>query len=210
MSSYGIFENKSHTRKLVFYPCPKNANSSAKLFFAKHLNIEDNFIFLGDQIPRFLQKKEDFRNKKNLINFLPTKQPFAKVDVDYKCCLTRDPIKRFISTYKNRILYHKDNDFKNHSIDQILEKLENNLFENKHFLHQTYFLGNNLNYYNFYADVTNINLFEKKVNDFFNNNIKFPKIQTGGNDYDVILNFDQIDKIKTIYKEDFDFLKLNN
>tara|TARA_Y100001970_G_C14254413_1_gene874159 strand:- start:102 stop:737 length:636 start_codon:yes stop_codon:yes gene_type:complete len=210
MSSYGIFENKNKTKKLVYYPCPKNANSSAKLFFAKHLNIAKNFIFLGDEVPRFLQKKEDYQNKKNLVSFLPTKQPFAKINSDYKCCITRDPIKRFISTYKNRILYHKDQDFNNHSIDLILEKLENNLFENKHFLPQTYFLGNDLNYYNFYADVNNINVFEKKVNDFFNNNIKFPKIQTGGSDINVVLNSEQITKIKIIYKADFNFLKLNN
>ena len=59
MSSYGIFENKDKTKKLVFYPCPKNANSSAKLFFARHLNISDHFIFLGDEIPRYLQKQDD-------------------------------------------------------------------------------------------------------------------------------------------------------
>lgn len=206
MSSYGIFENKNKTKKLVFYPCPKNANSSAKLFFARHLNISDHFIFLGDEIPRFLQKKDDFKNKKNLVNFLPSKQPFVKVEADYKCCIVRDPIKRFISTYKNRILYHQDEEFYNHSLDMIIEKLENNLFENKHFLPQTFFLGNDLGYYDFYANVNNISIFEKKINEFFNKNIKFPRIQTGGKDYNINLNSFQVNKINKIYKADFDFI----
>jgi len=84
------------------------------------------------------------------------------------------------------------------------------LFENKHFLPQTFFLGNDLSYYSFYADTANIIVFEKKVNDFFNNNIQFPKIQTGGKDYNVNLNPSQIKKVKKIYNSDFDFLKLNN
>ena len=32
-SYYAIFENKTNGKKLIYYPCPKNANTSAKLFF---------------------------------------------------------------------------------------------------------------------------------------------------------------------------------
>ena len=206
MSSYGFFENKEKTKKLVFYPCPKNANSSAKMFFAKHLNIDQNFIFVGDKIPRFLQKSKDYNNKKNIVNFLPTKQPFTEVTADVKCCIVRDPIKRFVSAYKNRILYHQDKEFNNYSVDMVIEKLENNLFNNKHFLPQTYFLGENIKYYTFYADVNNIKLFEEKVNDFFNKKVSFPKIQTGGNEYDFGLKNSQIEKIKNIYIKDFNFV----
>jgi len=210
MSSYGIFENKEKTKKLVFYPCPKNANSSAKLFFARHLDIDQNFTFIGDEIPRFLQKKNDFKNKKNIVNFLPTKQPFIEVDVDVKCCITRDPIKRFISAYKNRILYHKDEHFGDHSVDMIIDKLEDNEFENKHFLPQTYFLGKDLNYYDFYADISNIKLFEENVNNFFNKKVTFPKLQTGGKQFDLELTNSQTKKIKNIYINDFNFMNTNN
>ena len=78
-----------------------------------------------------MQKEIDFNKKKNLVNFLPCKQPFSKVDVDLKCCIIRNPIDRFISSYKNRILFHKDINFIDHSIDMVLDKLESNLFENK-------------------------------------------------------------------------------
>ena len=96
--------------------------------------------------------------KNNLIHFLPTKQKFIKINADIKCCLIRNPIERFISSYKNRILYHKDTKFYNHSIDMILDKLEAGFFENLHFLPQNFFLGDNLNYFQIYADIKNIQL----------------------------------------------------
>ena len=52
MSTYPIFNNKDN-KTLVFYACAKNANTSAKLFFAKHLGIENNFYFTEDDIPRY-------------------------------------------------------------------------------------------------------------------------------------------------------------
>ena len=107
------------------------------------------------------------REKKiNIVSFLPSKQKFKKILADERCCLIRHPIKRFISAYNNRILYHKDKQFNNHSVDMIIEKLENNLFENKHFLPQTYFLGNDLKYFTIVANTKNISGFERKVNYF--------------------------------------------
>ena len=72
MSSYGIFENKDKTKKLVFYPCPKNANSSAKLFFIKHLGLENEYIFLSDNIPRYKQTKTDWEHEDEVFYKLPT------------------------------------------------------------------------------------------------------------------------------------------
>ena len=208
---YGVFENKKTKKKLVYYPCPKNANSSAKLFFTKHLGIDNKFVFLSDNKPENQLSMSDFGDKFNLVGFLPAKQKFTLMPKEYlKCCITRDPIDRFISAYKNRILFHKDEDFNNHSIDQILTKLENNKFENKHFLPQTFFLGNNLNYYDFYADISNISKFEKNVNIFFDKKINFPKIQTGGYEFDFKLNNNEIKRIKTIYNSDYNFLESEN
>jgi hypothetical protein len=206
MSNYGIFKNKKG-KTLVYYPCPKNANSSAKLFFAQHLDLANNFIFVSDEVPRYKQEKKHFGNKQNLVNFLPTKQPFKKIDADIRCCILRDPIDRFVSSYKNRILYHHDQEFSEHTVDMVIEKLEINNFENKHFLPQSFFLGKSLSYYDFYVDIKNISKFESYINTFFEKKIGFPKIQTGGKNYKILLNKDQIKKIKKIYFEDFDLLK---
>ena len=202
MSKYAIFNNHKG-QSLVYYPCAKNANTSANLFFAKHTNNEKNFIFLSDKKPKYLQKNE-FKGIGNLENFLPNYQLFGKVKADFKCCIIRDPIKRFLSAYKNRILFHRDKAFRDFSINMILEELIKNNFENRHFLPQYYFLGNELNYYSFYSDVANIKFFEKKVNDFFGKDVNFPKIQTGGSDFEVSLSTKHIKLIEKIYSKDFE------
>jgi len=207
MSKYAVFTNKYNNKKLIYYPCPKNANTSAKMFFAKHLNIEKNFLFLGDETPQIEQTLEQYRGKQNIIGIIPSKLPFQKINVDIKCCIVRDPIKRFVSAYKNRILYHRDIQFKDHSIDMILEKLENNNFENKHFLPQVYFLGEDLNYYTFWSTTEKVSYFAEQVNDFFSRKIIFPKIQTGGSDIKIKLTNSQISKIEKIYVKDYKLIQ---
>ena len=209
----GFFTNERTNKTLIYYPVAKNANSSAKLFFIRHIGFEEKIYFIEDEVPRYkkelyFEKKIKFKDRINLIKIFPADQKFQKVETDFKCCIIRNPIKRFISAYKNRILFHKDEKFYNLSMDEIIEKLENGLFENTHFLPQNYFLGNNLDYYNIVADVENIILFEKKINIFFGNKIKFPKIQKGGSEFNVKLNITQKEKVKKIYKEDFELLKL--
>ena len=207
MSKYAVFTNKTTNKKLIYYPCPKNANTSAKMFFAKHLDVDKNFLFLGDEIPQIKQTPEQYGDKLNIIGIIPSKQSFKKINVDVKCCIVRDPIKRFISAYKNRILYHRDIQFKDYSIDMILEKLENNNFENRHFLPQVYFLGEDLSYYTFWSTTEEISFFAEKVNDFFSRKIIFPKIQTGGSDIKIKLTSLQINKIKKIYAKDFKLIQ---
>ena len=205
MSKYVLFTNKSR-ETLIYYACPKNANSSAKLFFAKHTNNENNFKFLSDIKPKYMQKKSDFLGVGNLENFLPNYQPFDKAESNYKCCIVRNPLKRFISTYKNRILFHRDKNFRLFSIDMILDKLESNSFDNRHFLPQAYFLGNDLKYYSFYSSFENINFFKDGVNSFFGKDIKFPKIQVGGNQIRINISAIQVKRVKKIYEVDYDLL----
>ena len=168
-----------------------------------------NLYLLGIKYPNINKKKNDLSGKINLHNFLPAFQQFSVVNADYKCCIIRDPVERFLSTYRNRILYHKDEEFKDYTIDMILEKLEKELFDNIHFRPQIYFLGDNLNYYSFYANVSDTKCFEEKVYEFFGKKIKFPKLQLGGKDFDIKLSSQQINKIKTIYFSDFELLEEN-
>ena len=71
--TYAIFQNKKTKKKLVYYPVAKNANSSAKLFFLKHLKIDKNYYFLGDKVPEYKINQDDkYKNldkNYNLVNF---------------------------------------------------------------------------------------------------------------------------------------------
>ena len=66
MSKYAVFTNKTSNKRLIYYPCPKNANTSAKMFFAKHLNVDKDFLFLGDSIPQIEQTPEQYGGKQNI------------------------------------------------------------------------------------------------------------------------------------------------
>ena len=208
--TYAIFQNKKTGKKLVYYPVAKNANSSAKLFFLKHLKIDKNYYFLGDKVPEYKIYQDDkYKNLDknfNLVNFLPSYTPFEKMDVDEKCCIIRDPIKRFVSAYKNRILYHKDAAFQNLDIDEIIEKLENSLFDNRHFLPQSYWLGDDLKYFTIVSNISNMETFINGVNNFFQSKIDFPRIQTGGVGENIDLTNSQITKLKKIYYSDYDLI----
>ena len=208
--TYAIFQNKNTGRKLVYYPVAKNANSSAKLFFLKHLKIDKNYYFLSDKVPEYKinddPKYKNLDKKFNLVNFLPSYTPFEKIDVDEKCCIVRDPIKRFISAYKNRILFHKDFGFQNLSIDEIIEKMENKSFDNRHFLPQSFWLGSDLKYFTIVSNISNMETFINGVNNFFQNKVEFPRIQIGGTDKNITLSADQINKLKKIYSSDYDLI----
>ena len=208
--TYAIFQNRNTGKKLVYYPVAKNANSSAKLFFLKHLKIDKNYYFLSDKVPEYkINQDSKYKNldkKYNLVNFLPSYTPFQKMDVDEKCCIVRDPLKRFISAYKNRVLFHKDVGFLNLNINEIIEKMENNSFDNRHFLPQTYWLGNNLKYFTIVSNISNIEIFINGVNNFFQSKVEFPRIQIGGTVENIELNNNQINKLKKIYSSDYDLI----
>ena len=208
--TYAIFQNRNTGRKLVYYPVAKNANSSAKLFFLKHLKIDKNYYFLSDKVPEYkINEESKYKNldkKYNLVNFLPSYTPFEKIDVDEKCCIIRNPIKRFISAYKNRVLFHKDFGFRNLNINEIIEKLENNSFDNRHFLPQSYWLGSDLSYFTIVSNISNMETFINGVNNFFQNKVEFPRIQTGGADENITLTDSQIIKLKKIYSSDYDLI----
>ena len=166
-------------------------------------------FFIEDETPRYKgaiyhQRVKKMKNKINLITLFPPYEKFSKVNADFKCCIIRNPIERFVSAFRNRILYHRDREFNNFSIDMILKDLLRKNFTNKHFLPQSYFLGKKLDYYSFYSDVKNIKLFEQNVNDFFKKKITFPNIQIGGKNFKINLSKRQILLIEKIYSIDFE------
>ena len=203
---YPVFRSQKSDEKLAFYPVKKNANTSSKLFFASHLGIEDKFFFIEDQMPRFKQTKkihDSFKNKSNLINLYEGKYEFQIISIDYKSCIVREPLERFVSAYKNRVLFHKDKDFNNHSVSEVIAKLENGNIENKHFLPQSFFLGNDLGYFDIVGSLSNIKSFEDKINDFFGQKKIFPKLQTGGKEQQLSLSPENKKRIIKIYSDDY-------
>lgn len=210
---YTLFINDKN-EKLVFFPVPKNANTSVRSFILDHFNQLENYEFPQDNIPE--SNLFSTQSKKlNLIGAIyRSKQSFTDIKSvlnDIKLiCITRDPLKRFVSAYKNRILWHGDKEFNNYSIDDILANLEVGNFANQHFLPQSYFLGSSLKYFDFHCDVDEISKFESYINTFFNQKRIFPRLQTGGKKMKINLTEEQISRIKKIYEQDYNLLTIYN
>ena len=69
-------------------------------------------------------------------------------------------------------MYHQDKGFFKHSIDLVIEKLENNLIENKHFT-STYWLGNDLSYFTFIGKTNDLSDFINNINKFLDKILDF-------------------------------------
>ena len=201
---YLIIKNSKTNKSLVYYPVPKNGSTSAKMLLAKNLGIAAKFEY-KDDIPKFKWKSEKNFDKPSISRLLPNKIRFSKIIADFKICIIRNPIDRFISAYENRLLFHKDNAYKNISIDSVIDELQKGNFEN-HFLPQSYFLGNNLRYFTNVYKINEMKLFEKKLNNFFSLKNKIQILQSKRNGRIKLLN-NQIKKLEKVYKNDFTLLE---
>jgi len=142
---------------------------------------------------------------------------FKSFDGYETVCIKRDPVKRFVSCYTDKIIREKhiENCDLEHFIDNFDEVLENHPFKHPslkdkeigflwyHFVPQCYHLGGDINYYDHVIDTKEIST---KLKSFLESKweIELPNIHTRKqNITKVNLSDDQIDKVKEIYKEDY-------
>jgi len=136
---------------------------------------------------------------------------FKEVNSSCKVCVKRDPVSRFLSCYTDKILRERIVDL---TIDDILNDWDTlktgredplnpgTYYLANHFLPQTYYLGENKNYYDLVFDVkevgTKVKTFlEKKLE------IELPKLHTRKQSKKPEVNEEQIEKIKEIYAIDY-------
>ena len=211
-STYFCIENDE--KVVTFYTVAKNANSSLKLFILQHLGLD----YKSSDFPKIPESEINNSEMKNkyweIVNSLPNYQLFTQTPSYLpegkkieKIAIYRDPFKRFESCYKNRVLFHQDNNVKGMSVDDILKNLSMRKVDNRHFLPQNLFLGDDPSYYDMLVSTNEIDKLERYLNNFFKKEIKFPRVQDGGNEFSISLNNVQKDLIKDIYKYDFEFIK---
>lgn len=214
VSAYRVFQKKDGSN-LVFYPVPKNANSSFKKLFVELLEIDEKFIFLDDEIPMIKKQQYDkniIDDKNWLWSFLPPKPKFVELPNSlnaFKLAVVRDPVERFISAYNNRVLWHQDNEFQNLSIKGVISNLKQKNFKNQHFLPQTFFLGHNPDYFTKISIMPSLDGMVNYICNFFEKNIQLKSLQTNHSANPI--SFKDIEPfiydLKIIYSEDYNFIK---
>jgi len=130
---------------------------------------------------------------------------YRPIEADISIAVKRDPVKRFLSFYRNRILFHKDiPDVP--SIDALQENYNDYIAEHitikNHGLSQTHYAGRPENY----THVYNMNEFDKiaeLLSGVFKRTITARHLQQGGNNIDIVLTKKQLNWIHDYYQEDY-------
>jgi hypothetical protein len=130
---------------------------------------------------------------------------YYPIEADISIAVKRDPVKRFLSFYRNRILFHKDLS-DTPSIDTLQANFDHYIASHvkiqEHGLSQTHYAGRLENYTHIY----NMNEFDKiaaMLSSMFKKTIIANHLQQGGNNIDIELTKKQISWIHNYYQEDY-------
>lgn len=219
---------KSKRFKIAYFPIPKCACTSLKSLlyklefqrnFKKHIKLQRKFVFLF--YPKIIKNIHEFWGyQKEEI------QP-GFLDEYFKFVVIRDPIKRFLSAYKNRILHYKDltnSDFLkvekfhefglseypelNYFVRDLNKYMKVSLLIKHHFSPQSNSLVNDLSFYDLVCPIENMDNLENKLSQIVGNNINIPQIQTKGPKINIKdLTQESLSKIIEFYAKDYNNLQ---
>ena len=130
-----------------------------------------------------------------------------------RVAVKRDPIKRFISCYCDKVLYEKHGSY--NDVDDLIDNFDymiNDKFKHPsntkigylwyHFAPQVNHLGYNVNNYDLIIDISQINsILKEYLRQKWN--IDLPEIHARKQKQKITLTEKQIEKLKQIYKEDY-------
>lgn len=210
-------------RRIIYVPVPKNACSSLKMSLHE---LETGSPF---------QPFEEGGRKYNHIHELHFSAPFsheriARLAPDWKeyfrFCVVRDPIKRFLSAYRNRVLHHRmlssqklaQSKLKSAlllpdpSLDYFIMNLEMYRIASWDIMHHTEkqidFIGQWLDFYDYVCPIEDLALLEAKLSDVVGDRIQFDHLQDGGPKVALdALSEGALRKLYTFYELDYLLLR---
>lgn len=137
------------------------------------------------------------------------------IKIDYLYGVIRDPLDRFESAYKDRVLKKNTDQFQDNSLEFIIENLQNFINLKKDFgLHarpQTRWLGDNPKIYDKIFNTLELNLkFKPFVEEVAGISIPETRLNVSNDNIKISFTQEQSDFLRQFYKKDFLFLdKLN-
>lgn len=167
---------------LAYIPIPKNCSSSIKTYLYEMLYDKKWKSYKKDNGRKIhIHTHWSFQNKKN-----PDREDvFVKSDTTKSFLVLREPIKRYISAFANRVVKHGAlgssekitlNEFSNDFETYIKDVTE----MRHHMTPQTNWINNDLSEFDWVFTTNEIQKMHKIISKYTKTNIDFPRLQTGG------------------------------
>ena len=201
---------KSKQYQLAYFPIPKSACTSISQMLYQVIN---DTPFVDDGSDEALLNIHDYFDA-----------GFSELSLDeyknyFKFTVVRDPIERFISAYRNRIIYHGDLDdvlasmelSDRPSINEFAMDLESHISRclsvELHFQPVHFRLGSDLSILDKVFPIEEINKVATLISKAIGRNIVLPHVQTGGPKYTVHdLSSNVLEKLIGFYQKDYELL----
>lgn len=207
----------SHKRRIVFFPIEKNCSTSVKHLFYR--------LETGTPFPK---AKKKFNLVGHVHNYYPSfveEKWLEFYDAYDTIAIVRDPIKRFLSAYGNRVVATKALETVGHSkakIDRSVYSLQPSLDEfvqnlefycevspyiERHIASQSSKIGKFFSKIKLTYDTSQIPEFEEYLSKKYRRKVKLPHKQTAGPKYKISdLKKESLEKLQKFYEKDYNML----
>lgn len=153
-----------------------------------------------------IHKREYFKGKGlGKHDWEPYDVPVAPAD--YRFCVVRDPVERFISGYTNRVLWHNEGGL-NISVAEFIERFDSICAENRnyklHFTPQVRFYGEDPSIFTHIFNIRQMSQVKVLIEERSGQQLPDLHMQQNGGKEKPVLTKDQINWVKKRYEEDYE------
>lgn len=200
----------SNNNKIAYYHAPKNGSRTVLGWFAITKEPE-----LYSKHPEYFHPRKDnvyspLRSRAGIHklsrhDFAPNHVPRV-TDTDYVFCIKRDPIKRFISGYRNRVLFHRELGNRPPNIHEFIAKFSDyNKYRaiQVHFKPQVCFFGKDPSIFTHVFDTSKMHEVKQLIEEAHGLKLPDLQLQQGGNEVTISLTPAEEEWIYNKYKEDY-------
>lgn len=198
-----VFTVEINNKVVEFTHIPKCGGTSAKCMMLEASGFDWRNSPANDWGLPISQRKHQKQNNK----FMDQHGKGKFGNVDYRFTIIRDPIKRLVSCYTNRVLFY--NKMRNRGWDNFVDKLGNYAAGDisHHSFPMTYWLGKDPNRYDKIFTVSQVGTDVREwLSEIANTDVPALQRQDGGREKQskIVITEDQITRIKKYYKNDYE------